>query len=405
MADDFLKFADNLFKLSYDRRKKEFAQKRLKFADLWLSVPEQSKADPVVLNLYAKCTKLLDEAEALAAADSATPDRTPDPSTSAKKFVFDNPPVVTGMDFEFKTAGSLVPDFDGTSKDLNDFVDCVTYYNGALKATENAKFLDYVLKVKLKGKAKLALTSTPKTLDELCKLLKLRFKPRATVASLQAELSSLQQRDKSVAGFSAHIEDLTKKLTDLQVAEKGEAASDVIKSLNDTLALNVLKMGAKPGIKQVLLASQVSHFTQGVSVALEAECGLPKENSVPGAQVGYMRGSRYQNRRGSNRRGRGGFRRSGGRPAENVSQQPFQGQSRDRRDGQRFRRGWSRRPSAPRFQNNGGSRNGYNNGYNNGNSYAYDNGGNYSENQRKAVATGSAGVAAMQAIPAYDPST
>ena len=86
-------------------------------------------------------------------------------------------------DFNLKLAGSIVPSYDGSPKTLKDFLDCASYYDDTLKVDAKPQFLSFLLKVKLKLNAKLALTSTPASLAQLEKLLKHRFKPRATTAS------------------------------------------------------------------------------------------------------------------------------------------------------------------------------------------------------------------------------
>lgn len=300
MSDEFRQFITNTLKAGKDRRVKEAPARLVRLQELWTAVPEEERTEDLEA-LSKRGFQFL--------VDIITED-TKDQSGSE---------MTTSLsDFDLRTAGQVVTEFNGTSTELNDFLDCSRWYHDSIKLADRPKFLEYLLKVKLKGKAKTALVEAPKSFEALEKLLKERFKPRATIGSLQNSLSALQQRAKDVSTFAADIEELVQRMTDLQVAEKGEDNREIIRSLNDTLALNVLKMGSNAHVKKVLLAGQVKTFTQGVSLALEAESSLPTEGQQ--AQVNFVRRGGYtgrgrgrkQNNRGS-KTSDGSTRQRGGR--------------------------------------------------------------------------------------------
>lgn len=307
MADEFIRFAENLFKSGKERRKREAPAKLRELEGLWLDVSEDEWSEDLQAT-YDKCISFISailqeiaSEEAAAAASSKNSNEDPKNPSSGKNISLSNlhsQSVEMSLDFDIKTAGSMIPDFDGNTKQLVDFLDCAKLYNEMLKGTSHAIFLKFLLKVKLKGKAKLAISDTIENFADFEKAMRVRFKPKTTLTRVQHELSSLTQGSKSVSEFATKIEDLVSKLTELQIAEKGDGAREIIKSLNDTLALNVLKMGSTDGVKKVLLAAQVKDFSSGVSLAVEAETSLPVF-SEPAAQVSTVRRGKFSSHRGS----------------------------------------------------------------------------------------------------------
>lgn len=312
MANNFARYVENLTKTPKDRRlQSKSIEKLLELEELWLQVPELERT-PQQLNLYQKSknfiatkftTSNVSGNEDLEHEQSASNNQ----SNPLELQVEDPTQFPTMADFDLKVASTIVPEYNGTSDNLIDFLDCARYYNETLGAAGKPLFLKYLLKVKLKEKAKTALTATPENFGEFEKLLKARFRPRATIASLQNELSVLQQRNKTISDFATQIESITATMTELHVSEKGEASREIIRSINDTMALSVLKKGVKQHIQQVLLAGQVADFNHGVALALEAESSTSTFSTVDVNYLnsGYYNGTRSRGRNNYRGRGRG----------------------------------------------------------------------------------------------------
>lgn len=295
-VEEFSVFVTNCFKLSRERRIVGVDERLTKLHELYEQVPAEDRK--LVQDAYKRCIVFLEkckkesEEQLLVGAQNSS-------ETVLQPINASN----TGMEFDLKTVGAVVPDYNGSPEKLTDFLDCARLYNELLKPESRAGYLNFLLKVKLKEKAKLALITTPKDFLEFETFLKARFKPKATVSSIQHKLSTLRQGSRPVDSFVAEIESLVNSLTDLQVAERGENNREIIQALNDSTALNTLKAGCKEEVKRVILASQVANFPDGVTLALDAESSLAITSEQP-AQVNYVR-------RGYHGRGRGHYRGRG----------------------------------------------------------------------------------------------
>jgi len=87
-------------------------------------------------------------------------------------------------------------------------------------------------------------------------------------------LNSLRQGQDTVASFAAKIEEITAKLTKLQILKQGQAAAATVTSINDTNALIAFQSGTNKNIQSVLLAANIDSFGKAVEIALNAEAPL-----------------------------------------------------------------------------------------------------------------------------------
>lgn len=87
-------------------------------------------------------------------------------------------------------------------------------------------------------------------------------------------MNSLRQGQDTVASFAAKIEEITAKLTKLQILKQGQAAAATVTSINDTNALIAFQSGTNKNIQSVLLAANIDSFGKAVEIALNAEAPL-----------------------------------------------------------------------------------------------------------------------------------
>lgn len=312
-AADLYRFIDNVFKTPKERRRGEnFRLKGVRLEELWLLTNPADRSDRLT-QLYTQCKQFI----AKYVAEEAKEDD-PDPLLNDlfNGTVKPETTIPTAMEFDMKLAKSVVPEYDGTPKNLRDFLDCARYYNESLTPEAQKQFLTFLLKVKLKQTAKVAIPSDPADFSALEAALKVRFRPKTTIAALQQKLSALQQNKRSVHDFASEIEKLTNRLTELQVTETTSDSREVIQTLNEQFALTILKKGANSKVQPVLLASQAKSFAEGVTLALEAEANLgPIETaSVNYIHRGNSRGrfnGQQNGQRGGFGRGRGNYRATG----------------------------------------------------------------------------------------------
>ena len=275
MSEEFQKFVSNVYKLSVARRPIEAPDKLVTLESLWLTELCTNPPQEVVA-IYKKCKEFLES------------------YIKEAKNVDDLP--VSKMGFDHKTANAVIPEFSGDSSKVLDFIDCVTYYSETLNESEKSTLLTFINKVKLRGKAKLSVMGQNDTLTNLLSALRSRYQPRVTLASTQSKLSSLQQKNRPITEFVNEIETLVGKLSELQVEKCGESSRSVVTAINDTVALNALKMGADDNIKKVLLSSSANSFSEAVSAALDAEASFQVFNGPTQAQVNYIHKKHWNGR-------------------------------------------------------------------------------------------------------------
>lgn len=210
------------------------------------------------------------------------------------------------MDFDFKIASQIIPEFSGESDKVIDFIDTVEYYHDSLKDDDNKNaLLKLILKTKLKGKAKNSIISTPNSFIELKTILIDRFKKRTTLASIQYALGNCKQLEKTVSNFASEIESLINELNLLCITPQNVNARETVLQLNDQQGLNAFKSGLKKDIQTVVLASRVDTFTKAVEIALDTEISLGHSTQFSHNNVYNINRRRA---RGRNRYPRNSFR-------------------------------------------------------------------------------------------------
>ena len=191
LVSSFENLTANIFKLSYDRRAAGNQDRLQRLEVAYYAIPSDLLT-PTLTSSYTRCKEFLTQCH--------------HDEIKIKKSENQCEKSSGKMEFDVRTFNSVVPDFDGTSKDVIDFLDCAEAYNSLLKDSAKVTFLTFLVKVKLKGPAKAALTKTPDSLADFVKFCKARFRPRSTAASVKNELRNLQQGGKTVTNFASKIE-------------------------------------------------------------------------------------------------------------------------------------------------------------------------------------------------------
>ena len=260
------------------------------------------------------------------------------------------------MELDIKHASSVLKELSGEAGKVIDYVQTLKFYNKQLKEEAKPHFVEFVYALLLKGKAKAIFVTQPVTLEEVCKTLLDRFKPRETVADISGRIGCCTQGNRDVSRFVAELETLGNKLVELQIAKQGVEAKDVLVKINEETVLSALKAGLRPELQGTVIAARPADFRAAVETALEAETAQKASiNSVNNVFYGRnnfrgnFRGNpqsqqRTENSfrgyfRGNNFRGRGNTIR--GQPQGQVARGRghWRGQVRGHRSGQGYWRG------------------------------------------------------------------
>lgn len=85
--------------------------------------------------------------------------------------------------------------------------------------------MTFILRIKIKDKAKNTLIYDPTNFDELKKTICDRFKPKKTLASIHSELSKVKQGPKSISVYASEIEALITDLNKINFSSQGIQAN------------------------------------------------------------------------------------------------------------------------------------------------------------------------------------
>lgn len=176
--------------------------------------------------------------------------------------------------FDIQIALKVIPEFQGDTKDLNNFLNLVEFVHDDLKdATEKGKLIKFILRTRLseKVKNKLSIVTPPTDFTSLRNVLQDIFRVNKTPLKIQSELAKLSQGNRTVKDFASHIEDLVSQLNSLQIAEQGETHREIIAKLNDQIGLNSFKSGLHENIKNIVFAASPKTLQEAVRTASEAE--------------------------------------------------------------------------------------------------------------------------------------
>lgn len=271
--------------------------------------------------------------------------------------------------FDIKTASNIIPDFSGESDKVLDFLSAVKFYSDTLNEVGKTLLINFVLNIKIKGKAKNGISYTNiQNYTELHKAISERFEIRKTVATLTQELALTKQGNSSVSEYAEKIDKIIFELSRVQILNQNGENADLIRSLNDTTAANAFKNGLKNELKTIVLASRATTFAEVVSIAHESEAAFPKNTS----QVNYVEsnGQRGHNNRGNKKQsgrynqGRGSGQSRGRGRGSNNNQNGHNNNNRNYRGSSNSNRGYSHR---------GGRNRGNFRGHGNSNGNAYYN--------------------------------
>lgn len=210
-----------------------------------------------------------------------------------------NKTTMAGESFDLKTASAVLQEFSGDPATCKDFLDTVEMYDSLLNTAGKKILLDFVLKVKIKGAAKIKLSCAkpPTSITELKELILERFAPRKSLKGLTNQLKTTKQNGKSVNEFAKQIEYLTQQITELQVTEENKEQKHVIAEVNEQHALIAFTSGVKPHIQQVVLASNPKTLNEAIEIALETEATTADQRQDPREfSINYIHRNPWRNR-------------------------------------------------------------------------------------------------------------
>ncbi|KAG7303047.1 hypothetical protein JYU34_013065 [Plutella xylostella] len=207
----------------------------------------------------------------------------------------------TKMDFDIKTACSLLPVMDGSESTTKRLVDGVEMYADMLDDSGKLLLITFVLKSRLSENAKLRLNSNNTSVKELIKDLKHRLFTQKSFTAIQTQLLRTKQGSKSIEEYGSELEKLFTDLTITQ-AEGDTTKYAFLKPLNEKQAVKQFSDGLRnPRLSTIITARNYANLADAIQAAKEEE--MTSSSSInTGEVMQFARSTGYYN----HGRGRGG---------------------------------------------------------------------------------------------------
>ncbi|XP_048003324.1 uncharacterized protein LOC125239724 [Leguminivora glycinivorella] len=185
------------------------------------------------------------------------------------------------MEFDLKSACSLIPLMDGTEETTKRLIDAVDMYSGMLNEIGKKSLITFVLKGRLSESAKLRVSATYLTVEQLISDLRNSLLPKKSFTAIHSRLQNISQGWRSIDQYGSEIEKLFSELTITQ-AEGNSASYDVLKPLNEKMCIKKFTDGLKdPRLSTIIAARNFSSLKDAIQAAQDEEVSRPTTSSQP----------------------------------------------------------------------------------------------------------------------------
>lgn len=176
------------------------------------------------------------------------------------------------MDFDIKVACSLIPVMDGVEATTKRLIDSVEMYADMLDSPGKVLLITFVLKSRLNENAKLRISSSYKTIQELIIDLRKYLLPKKSFMAIQTQLQNIQQGSRSIEDYGTEVEKLLTELTITQADGKEEILS-ILKPINETFAIKRFSDGLRSAkMSTIISARGFSSLKDAIQAAKDEEC-------------------------------------------------------------------------------------------------------------------------------------
>ncbi|CAH0717100.1 unnamed protein product, partial [Brenthis ino] len=117
------------------------------------------------------------------------------------------------MDFDLKTACSLLPVMDGVKETTKKLIDGIEMYADMLKDSDFPLLFKFILKSRLSENAKMRMLTDYTSVKDIVKDMKIHLLTKKSFTAIQARLQQTTQGWRSVEEYGSEIEKLFTELT------------------------------------------------------------------------------------------------------------------------------------------------------------------------------------------------
>lgn len=186
---------------------------------------------------------------------------------------------VEKMEFDLKTAVSLLPTMTGDENVTKQLISSIEMYESMLKDTEKKTLIDFILKTRLSENAKVRLSSRYASVKELISDMQKHLLSRKSDSALHAQLLRARQDNKTIEEFGKQVETLFSELTISQ--SNGESDKfTILKPINEKLAIKRFSDGLRNSrLSTIIAARNYDSLKDAIRGAIDEELSTQDPNS------------------------------------------------------------------------------------------------------------------------------
>lgn len=177
------------------------------------------------------------------------------------------------MALNINHALKIIPLFDGKLTELHRFCSCVEVFWSQITKLEEKTLFMKIVKTKLCDQAyEVVHYKNFDTWEDLKLALESKFLKRRSQGAVSAELVCIVQgRNETVKSFASKIEALLYELNDICISRQGLVNAEIIKSINESTALNSFQDGLKDNLKIIIKSHHFKNLSDAIAQAVEEE--------------------------------------------------------------------------------------------------------------------------------------
>ncbi|XP_052739295.1 uncharacterized protein LOC128198350 [Bicyclus anynana] len=146
------------------------------------------------------------------------------------------PAMENKVNFDLKTATSLLPEMNDDETTTLKLIDATELYDSMLNDQGKSFLINFILKTRLSRHAKLRLCQTYNDVETLLRDMRLHLITKKSDSALQSQLQTAVQANNTIKDFGKEIEKLFADLTIAQ-AEGDSAKYEVLRPINERIAI------------------------------------------------------------------------------------------------------------------------------------------------------------------------
>lgn len=227
------------------------------------------------------------------------------------------------MEFDLKTACSLIPVLDDKENTTKRLIDAVEMYADMLDAAGQALLITFVLKGRLSENAKLRVNATYANVKDMLTDFRKNLLSTKSFMAIQDQIQSINQGFKSIDEYGSQLEKL---LTELNISQAdGDAAKiQVLKPINEKMVVKKFAGGLKnEKVSTIITARNYTTLKDAIQAAKdESKASTSRQPEI--MKMTSTRGTYYNNRTYYRGQGRAQAPRAQGHYSNNTSRGRFQ---------------------------------------------------------------------------------